>query len=161
MAARIQKLEQILAQFEPKLTTSQDSQHLAFSSLPTDILLMAQELLNVKIQLQSRVQLGGRELARIDEQVQLFDLESQKVQGSLATQVAERLEEIDERQARHQPVTSLLHQAVQGTGEQSMHRDLLLDQEIVRINEQHKRELENHEIRINLVRHELRRHQES
>jgi len=42
-----------------------------------------------------------------------------------------------------------------------MHRDLLLDQEIVRINEQHKRELANHEITINLVREELRHHQES
>ena len=41
-----------------------------------------------------------------------------------------------------------------------MHRDLLLDQEIVRINEQHKRELETHEISINLVRDELQRQQE-
>jgi len=42
-----------------------------------------------------------------------------------------------------------------------MHRDLLLDPEIVRINEQHKRELENHEMSINLVRDELQRQQES
>jgi len=42
-----------------------------------------------------------------------------------------------------------------------MHWDLLLDQEIVWINEQHKRELANHEISINLVRDELRHHQES
>jgi len=42
-----------------------------------------------------------------------------------------------------------------------MHRDLLLDLEIVWINEQHKRELANHEISINLVRDELRHHQES
>ena len=68
---------------------------------------------------------------------------------------------MDERQTRHEAVTSHLHEAVQGTGEQSMHRDLLLDQEIVRINEQHKRELANHESSINLVRDELRHHQES
>jgi len=42
-----------------------------------------------------------------------------------------------------------------------MHRDQLLDQEIVWINEQHKRELANYEISINLVRDELRHHQES
>jgi len=42
-----------------------------------------------------------------------------------------------------------------------MHRDLLLYQEIVRIKEQHKRELENHDMRINLVRDELQRQQES
>jgi len=42
-----------------------------------------------------------------------------------------------------------------------MHRDILLDQEIVRINEQHKWELENHQMSINLVRHELQRQQES
>jgi len=36
-----------------------------------------------------------------------------------------------------------------------MHRDRLLDQEIVRINEQHKPELDHHEVRINLVRDQL------
>jgi len=122
---------------------------------------MAQELVKVKIQLKSGVQIVGRELAPIDEQVQLLDLESEKVQESFATQVEERLGETDERQARHEAVTSHLHEAVQGTGEQTMHRDLLLDQEIIRINEQHKRELANHEISINLVRDELRHHQES
>jgi len=161
MTGRIQRLEQILGRFDPKLTVSQDRQHLAFNSLPTNILLMAQELVKVKNQLKSGVQIVGRELARVDEQVRLLDLESQKVQESFATQVAERLGETDERQARHEAVTSHLHEAVQGTGEQSMHRDLLLDQEIVRINEQHKRELAAHEISINLVRDELRHHQES
>jgi len=101
------------------------------------------------------------ELARIAQQVQLLDLESHKVQESFATQVAERLGETDERQARHEAVTSSLHEAVQGTGEQSMHRDQLLDPEIVRINEQHKPELANHEISINLVREGLRHLQES
>ena len=85
----------------------------------------------------------------------MLDLESQKIQESFATQVAERLHETDERQTRHEAVTSHLHEAVQGTSEQSMHRDLLLDQEIVRINEQDKREMETHEKSINLVRDEL------
>ena len=111
--------------------------------------------------MKSWVQIGGRELARIDEQVPLLDLDSQKVQESFATQVAERRGETDERQARYEAGTSHLHEAVQGTAEPSMHRDLLLDQEIVRINEQHKRDLANHKISINLVRDELRQHQES
>ena len=89
MAGRIRRLEQILGRFDPKLTVSQDSQHLAFSSLATNILLMAQDLVTVKNQLKSGVQIVGQELARIYEQVQLLDLESQKVQESLATQVAE------------------------------------------------------------------------
>jgi len=42
-----------------------------------------------------------------------------------------------------------------------MHWYLLLEQEIVRINEQHKRELANYEISINLITDELRHHQES
>ena len=88
-------------------------------------------------------------------------MESQKIQETFATQVAERLGETDERQTRHEAGTSHLHEAVQGTSEQSMHQDLLLDQEIVRINEQHKRELETHEISINLVRDELQRQPES
>jgi len=158
---RIRRLEQIHGRFDPKHTVSQDRQHLAFSSLPTNILLMAQELVIVKNGLKSGVQIVGRELTRIDAQVRLLDLESQKVQESFAIQVAERQWETDERQARHEGVTSHLEETVQGTGEQSMHRDLLVDQEIVRINEQHKRELENHEISINLVRDELRPHQES
>jgi len=160
-AFRIRRLDQILSRFDPKLTTSQDREHLAFSSLPTNILLMAQELVTVKNQLKSGLQIVGRELTHIDEQVQVLDLESQKVHEGCATQVAERLGETDKRQTRHEAVTSHLHEAVQETGEQSMHRDLLLDQEIVRINEQHKRELENHEISINLVRNELRHHQKS
>jgi len=62
MAVRIRRLDQILGRFEPKLTVSQDRQHLAFSSLPTNILLMAQELVTVKNQLKSGVQIVGREL---------------------------------------------------------------------------------------------------
>jgi len=161
MAVRIRRLHQILGRFDTKLTACQDRQHLAFRSLPTNILLMAQELVTVKNQLKSGVQIVGRELSRIDEQVQLWDLESQMIQESFATQVAERLGETDERQTRHEAVTSHHHEAVQGTGEQSMHRDLLLDQEIVRINEQHKQELESYEISINLVRDELQGQQES
>jgi len=161
MTGRIRRLEQILGPFDPKPTVSQDRQHLLFSSLPTNILLMAQELANVKNQLQSGVQIVGRERVGIDEQVPLLDLESQKVQESFATQVAEQLGETDERQTRHEAVTSYLHEAVQGTGELPMDWDLLLDEEIVRINEQHKREIANHEISINLVTAQLRHHQES
>jgi len=59
MAVRIQRLDQILSPFDPKLTVSQDRQHLAFSSLPTNILLRAQELVTVKNQLKSGVQIVG------------------------------------------------------------------------------------------------------
>ena len=140
---------------------SEDRPHLEFSSLPTYILLMAPELLNVKIQLKSGVKIVGRALARIDQQVQLLDVEAQKVQESFATQVAERLGEPDKRQARNESITSHVHEAVQRTGEQSMHRDLLLDHEIVRINEQDKQVPANHEIRISLVRDGLRHHHEA
>jgi len=96
MAVWIRKLERILGRFDPKLTTSQDRRHLAFSSLPTNILLMAQELVTVKNQLKFGVQIVCRELTRIDEEVQLLDLESQKIHESFATQVAERQGETDE-----------------------------------------------------------------
>jgi len=113
---------------------------------------MAQELVTVKNLLKPGVQIVGRELTPIDEQVQPLKMESQKVQESFGTQVAERLGEPDERQTRHEAVTSHLHEGLQVTGEQSMHRDLLLDQPIVRINEQHKGERAKHEMSINLVR---------
>jgi len=128
---------------------SEDRQHLAFNSLLTDILLMDQEQLKVRAQLKRGAELVGRELAQIDDQVQLLHLESLTIQECFATQVAERLGETDERQARHEAVTSQLDEAVQGTSMQSMHRDILLDQEIARINEQHKRELQHHEVSIN------------
>jgi len=89
MAVRIHRLEQILGRFDPTLTVSQDREHLAFISLRTNILLMAQELVTVKNKLKSGAQIVGRELARVDEQVRLFDSESQKVQESVAIQVAE------------------------------------------------------------------------
>ena len=42
-----------------------------------------------------------------------------------------------------------------------MYRDLMLDQEIVRLNEQHKRELNNHQITLSLMRAELRSQKEA
>ena len=62
MAIRIRRLDQIHGRFDPQLTTSQDREHLVFSSLLTNILLMAQELVTVKNQLESGVQIVGREL---------------------------------------------------------------------------------------------------
>ena len=69
------------------------------------------------------------------EHVRILDQESQKVQESFASTVAERLGETDERQSRHEPITSQLHETVQGTEAQSLDRNLLLDQELVRLNE--------------------------
>jgi len=46
---------------------------------------MAQDLETVKNQLKARVQILGQELTRIDEQVQPFLWQCQKVQESFAT----------------------------------------------------------------------------
>ena len=59
MAVRIRRLDQILRPLDAKLTVSQGRHRLAFSSLPTKILLMAQELVTVKNQLKSGVQIVG------------------------------------------------------------------------------------------------------
>jgi len=48
IAVRIRRVDQILGRFDPKLTVSQDTHHLGLSSLPTNIFLMAQELVTVK-----------------------------------------------------------------------------------------------------------------
>jgi len=120
---------------------------------------MAQELLKVKRQLRSGAQIVGPELTRIEDQGQILDLESQNVHESFATEVAEWVGETDERQTRDAAVTSQLHETVQGTDEESIHRDLLFNKEIVRINEQDKLQLEHHEISIHLMRRELKPHQ--
>jgi len=116
---------------------------------------MAQELLKVKLQLKSGAQIVGQELDRIDDQVWILDQESQKVQERFASIVAGRQGETDESQARHEAVTSQVYETVQGTEAQSIHRDLLLDQEIVRMNQQHKQDLENPEISLNLMKEEM------
>ena len=148
-------MERILGRFDPTLKESQDARHLSFNSLPAEVLAMAHELLKFKSQLSCGPQIVGQELNRMDEQVRILDQESQKVHESLASTVAQRLGETEDRQARHKAVTSQLHETVQGMAAQSIHRDLLQDQEIVRLNEQHRRELENHEISLNLMKQEM------
>jgi len=48
---------------------------------------MAQELLNVKTQIKSGVQIVGRELTQIDDPVRILDLEAQKGQASFAAEL--------------------------------------------------------------------------
>jgi len=57
---------------------------------------MAKELLNVKTELKFGVLIVGRELACIDDQVRILDLELQKVQESFAAQLAGRVGETDD-----------------------------------------------------------------
>jgi len=159
MSGRIERLDRILGRFDPTLKQSRDARRLSFNSLPAEVLAKAHELLKLKSQLRAGAQIVGQELNRIDEQVRILDQESQKVQESFASTVAERLGETDDRQARHKAVTSRLHETLQGTEAQSIHRDLLLDQEIVRLNKQHKRGLENHDISHNLMKQEMLEHQ--
>jgi len=159
MTGRIERLDRILGRFDPTLKESRDARHLSFNSLPAEVLAMAHELLKFKSPLRAGAQIVGQELNRMDQQVRILDQESQKVHESFASTVAERLGETDDGQARHEAVTSQLHETVQGTEAQSIHRDLLLHQEIVRLNEQHKRELENHEISLNLMKQEMLEHQ--
>jgi len=158
---QIEPLAQIAGPLDPQLTECQYEQHLAFSSLPTNVLLMAQELLKVETQLKSGAQIVGHEVARIDDQVQILDLGSQNVQEMFAARVAERLGETDDRQAKHKAVTSQLYEMVQGTEVQSLHRDLMLDKEIVRLNQQYKWEIKHHQISSNLLRQELRHHKKA
>jgi len=101
MSEKIEHLDRIVASFDPNLRESTDAGHLSFSSLPTEVLLMAQELLKVKLQLKDVAQIVGRELARIDDQVCILDQESQKIKESFASTVGERLGETDNRPARH------------------------------------------------------------
>jgi len=63
MGIQIPRLDRILGRFDPQLTESQDKQHFAFSSLSSDVLLMAQELLKVKTELKSGTQIVSRELS--------------------------------------------------------------------------------------------------
>jgi len=57
---------------------------------------MAQELLKVKTELKCGVLIVGRELACIDDQGRILDLELQKVQENFAAQLAGRVGETDD-----------------------------------------------------------------
>ena len=59
LKTRIERLEQSLGRFDPQLRDCQDTGHLSFSSQPSNVLLMAQELLKVK----TRLKPGPRLLA--------------------------------------------------------------------------------------------------
>jgi len=72
--------------------------------------------------LKSRVPILGQEVGRIHYQGKILDLESRKVKESFAAQVAGWLEETDDRPARHEAVTSRLHEIVRGTEWQSISR---------------------------------------
>jgi len=159
MSGRIERWDRILGRFDPTLKESRDARHLSFKSLPAKVLAMAHELLKNKSQLWAATQIVGQELNRMDEQVRTLDQGSQKVQESFASTLAERLGETDDRQARQEAVTSHLHEMVQATEAQSIHRDILLDQEIVRLNEHHNMELENRQISLSLMKQEMLEHQ--
>jgi len=109
MSGRIERLDRILGRFDPTLKASWDARPLSFNSLPAEVLAKAHELLKFKSQLRAGTQIVGQELNRMDQQVRILDQESQNVQERLASTVAERLGETDDRQARHEAVTSQLH----------------------------------------------------
>jgi len=50
MTGRIQRLDRIQGRFDPSLKESGDARNVSFNSLPTEVLLMAKELLKVKSQ---------------------------------------------------------------------------------------------------------------
>ena len=91
---------------------------------------MAEDLNTIKDLLAARVSIMGYELDRMDEQMKTLDQETQHIQESFATMVAERLEAASSRQRRHKELTSQLHEAIQDEGHQAMQRDLKLEQEL-------------------------------
>ena len=117
---RIQRIIQILGRFDPRLVTSLDAQHLTMSSLSWEALHMAEEHNMVKTQLWAGATLIGRELTRIDKTMDTLEQETQRVQEECAVQVAQILEAADLRQLTHKEVTSQLHGAVLGEGQQAI-----------------------------------------
>ena len=111
----------------------------------------------VKTQLKSGAQIVGRELDRIDDRIRILEEESQNIHERFASHVAERLVETEVRQARHESVTTQLHEAVQGTSDLSEHRYQLLDQKILPLIEQNQLEHKQHEKNTNPVKQELQR----
>lgn len=138
---RIQRIEKILGRFDPTLPTASGSPQPDLSFISVETLQMAEELDKVKAQLAAGVQIIGQELERVDKTMNALDVETQRVQKEFAMQVAQWLEAADSRQLRYEEVTLQLHGAVQTEGQQAMQRDLMLDQELQRVDRKHKEEM--------------------
>ena len=77
-----------------------------FCALPRGVLKVAEEVRKIQTQLKSGANVVGNKLNRLDNQMLLLNQESQKVQETLASHVAKRLEETDIRPARHEAASA-------------------------------------------------------
>jgi len=75
--------------------------------------------------------------------------------------VSGRIDGQDNRQIRHEQVTSQLHQTLQAEGGVAMGRDEQLGQQLLDRKAQHQRELQNHERILNAMMAELEAHKEA
>jgi len=92
----------------------------------------------------------GRELEQIDTSMVQVETVIKGLQEEI-NRVSGRMDEQDNHQTQHEPVTSHLHQTIQAEGVMVMGRDEQLGQELLNTNAQHQCQLQNHEIILNAM----------
>jgi len=102
----------------------------------------------------------GTEREQIDTSMVQVEVATKGLQDALK-RVGGRMEGQDCRQTRHEPVTSHLHQTIQGEGAAAMGKDERLGQELLDTKAQHQRELQNHKRILNAMMAELEANKEA
>jgi len=105
MSRRFDCINRSLHQYEDNLAQSIDQEHLAFQSLPPQIQHLVQQLRKVKRDIMTGARYIGRELEQIDSSMLHGEAGTIGLQDTLK-RVSGRMDGHDNRQTRHEQVTS-------------------------------------------------------
>jgi len=160
MSRRLDRINRSLHLYEGNLAQSIDQEHLAFQSLPPQIQHVVRELRKVKTEMMTGAKYIRTELEQIDTSMVQVEAATKGLQDALK-RIGGRMDGQDNRQTRHEQVTSHLHQTIQAEGVAAMGRDEQIGQELLDMKAQHQRELQNHERILNAMMAELEANKEA
>ena len=154
MSRQLDCINRSLHLYEDNLAQRVDQEHLAFQSLPPQIQHLVWELRKVKQDIMTGARYIGTELEQIDISMVQVDTATKGLQDALK-RVGGRMDGQDNRQTRHEQLTSQLDQTIQAGGAAAMGRDEQLGRELLETKAQHQRELQNRERILNTMMGEL------
>jgi len=137
MSRTLDRINQSLHLYEDNLAQSIDQEHLAFHSLANEIQHLVQELCKVKRDIMTGATYIGTELEQIHTSVVQVQVATNEPQDVLK-RVGGTMDGQDNRQTRHEQVTSQLRQTIQAARPAAMGTDERLGQELLERKAQHQ-----------------------
>ena len=122
MSRRLARINHGLHLYEENLAQSIDVEHLAFQSVPPQIQHLVQELRKVQRDIMTGTRPIGTEMEQIETSIVQLEGATVGPQEGLK-KLGGRIDGQDNRQTRHQQVTSQMHQTQQADGAVAMGRD--------------------------------------